>query len=348
MIPRTNQGWVRACALVAALLLFEPGLALGLDFGPGQIVQAGGADIAVLGYSVPSFVDWNNDGRSDLVVGEGSGTYTGKVRVYLNTGTASSPSFQTYSYAKSNSVDLAVTGSGCMGLFPRAVQWDGDGRKDLLVGQADGRVKIYLNTGTDAAPTFDAGTFLQVGQPGAKTTLDVGDRATCSMLDWNNDGRRDLVGGSLDGYIRIFLNEGTDTAPDFRTTSIVQAGATNLSVSTGRSSPVIADFDGDGRKDLLTGNTEGQLFFYGNAGTDAAPAFSGYSAVTANGVNIDFAGSARSRPFVCDWTGDGRLDLLVGADDGKIHLYQGLPEPTTLGLLGMGLLLIPRRRPAGR
>ena len=39
---------------------------------------------------------------------------------------------------------------------------------------------------------------------------------------------------------------------------------------------------------------------------------------------IDLAGSARARPFICDWTGDGLLDLLVGGSDGLVHLYQGI------------------------
>ena len=44
------------------------------------------------------------------------------------------------------------------------------------------------------------------------------------------------------------------------------------------------------------------------------------------GLPIDLPGYARSRPAVCDWTGDGALDLLVGAGDGLVRLYQG-PEP---------------------
>jgi len=42
-----------------------------LRLGPEELVQAGGADISVLGYSVPSLADWDNDGLNDLIVGEG-------------------------------------------------------------------------------------------------------------------------------------------------------------------------------------------------------------------------------------------------------------------------------------
>ena len=93
---------------------------------------------------------------------------------------------------------------------------------------------------------------------------------------------------------------------------------------TGRSSPVVRDLDDDGKKDLLTGNTEGQLLFYRNTGSDDAPVFSSnYVLVRSDDVPIDLPGTPRSRPFVCDWTNDALLDVLIGAGDGLVHLYQG-------------------------
>ncbi len=297
------------------------------NLGTEQFVQSSGVDIDVPGYSVPSFVLWDGDDLKDLIVGEGSGSATARVRIYLNEGTASEPQFSGYSYAQSNGIPLVLAGGGCLGLFPRTVHWDGDGRKDLLVGMADGKVKIFLNVGTDDDPTFDRGTFLQVGEPGSKIDIDVGARATCSTVDWNNDDRKDLLTGALDSKIHIFLNEGTDSAPDFRSETFAQAGGQDLLVPAGRSSPVILDLDGDGQKDLLVGNTNGQLLFYSNTGTDDAPSFSGYVQMEVGGIVIDHAGSARSRPFVADWTDDGLPDVLYGADCGRVHLLQNVAIP---------------------
>ncbi len=304
-----------------------------LDLGPEEIVQANGFDMTVSGYSVPSFADWDNDDLKDLIVGEGGGYEDAKVRVYLNTGTESDPQFSKYMYAQSDGVDLTCPASGCLGCFPRVVYWDADARKDLLIGQADGTVKVFLNVGTDEAPTFDGGTSLLIGQ----TVIDVGNRATPSVVDWNNDGRKDLVAGAYDGRIHLFLNEGTDTEPDFVAGTFAQENGADLYVPGGRSSPVVLDLDGDGRKDLLAGNTYGELLFYSNIGADEAPSFSGYLPIEAGGSPIDLAGSARSRPSVCYWTGDGYfgpmdgyIDVLIGAGDGKIHLYRGLPIPADL------------------
>ncbi|MBN2560596.1 MAG: hypothetical protein JXQ75_06670 [Phycisphaerae bacterium] len=106
---------VELCAgiVVPAFVLFTPAQAEGeLALGPQEFVQAGGVNIDVPGYSVPSFVYWNGDDLKDLVVGQGDGTTLVRVRVYLNEGTTSEPAFSTYFYAQSNGSDLTVTGSG--------------------------------------------------------------------------------------------------------------------------------------------------------------------------------------------------------------------------------------------
>ncbi len=301
-----------------------------LDLGPEQLVQAEGTEIVVPGYSVPSYVDWNNDDLADLIIGQGNYANPGKVRVYLNVGTESNPQFSDYFYVQSNSADLTVPAAGCLGCFPRVVYWDADDRKDLLVGLSDGTVKIFLNIGTDSEPIFGGGYGILTWWD--MYELDVGSRATPTLLDWDNDGRTDLIAGALDGKIHMFLNCGCGGAipPSFFTTwpsgQLLQQDGNDLVVPSKRSSPVVLDLDGDGNKDLLTGNTDGQLLFYRNVGTDADPNFSGYSLVESNGVPIDLPGSPRSRPFVCYWTDDGYPDVLIGASDGKVHLYEGIPE----------------------
>jgi hypothetical protein len=245
------------------------------------------------------------------------------VRIYLNVGTVAEPAFSSYAYAQSGGADLVVTSSGCLGIHPRVVYWDADARKDLLAGEAAGKVRLFLNTGTDEAPAFDAGTYVQVGLPGAKADINVDARATPNPVDWNGDGRRDLVVGAVDGKVRVYVNEGTDSEPDFRTVLFAQENGADLVVPTGRSSPCLRDLDGDGKKDLLAGNTEGQLLFYHNVGTDLAPAFSGYVLVQSAGVPIDLPSSARSRPSVCDWTGGPTPDVLIGSGDGLVRLYEG-------------------------
>jgi WD40 repeat protein len=318
-----------ACSVVAVCLSNSTPVKA-IDFGPEETVQAGGVEIQVPGYSVPSFVDWNNDQMKDLIVGEGGGSGDGKVRVYLNVGSEAEPQFDSFFYAQADGGDLACPAAGCMGCFPRVLDWDEDGRKDLLVGQSDGTIRVFLNVADDKEPAFDGGTLLKVGIEGM-WTLDVGSRATPMPVDWNSDGMLDLVVGALDGAIHIYLNCGCEgmAPPTFYFSPLdgefAPEDGRDLLVPGLRSSPVVMDFDGDGRKDLLTGNTDGLLLFYRNVGVESLPMFAGYSLVTSVGEPIDLTGAPRSRPFVCTWTDDGYWDLLVGSGDGKIRLYQGVP-----------------------
>ena len=52
---------------------------------------------------------------------------------------------------------------------PTVADWNGDGKKDLIVGSFTGdpgNVRLYLNIGTDADPKFGKPTFLEAnGQP---------------------------------------------------------------------------------------------------------------------------------------------------------------------------------------
>ena len=81
-----------------------------LPFGPEQIIQAGGVDLEVIGYSMPEVVDWNGDGLFDLVVGEGGGVDVGKVRIYLNLGAPNEPSFNGFSYVQFSGEELTYEG----------------------------------------------------------------------------------------------------------------------------------------------------------------------------------------------------------------------------------------------
>jgi hypothetical protein len=280
--------------------------------------------IVVPGYSIPSFVCWDGDALPDLVIGEGGYdgqvTHPGKVRIYLNTGWPNWPAFDGWFYAQSDGGDLEVPAEMCQGAYPRVVHWDGDGRKDLLVGLADGRVRLFLNINTDEEPIFDAGRYLLVGPGEPKEELDVGLRAAPTVVDFNQDGRKDLVVGALDGKFHVFINEGLHEDPVFLEESIIPApDGDDLVVPTERSSPVFGDYNRDSMIDLLTGNTEGQLLFY--RGWE----WSFHKYLEADGEEINLEGEPRSRPFVCDWTHDNVFDVLLGAGDGRVHLFPGEP-----------------------
>ena len=311
-----------------------------LNLGEGEMVQVGDpqVDLDVCGGAAPCWADWNDDGKMDFIVGEGMRDCyegLGRVRVYLNQGTVTEPQFIDYFYVQANGSDLEVSATaGCMGAVPRVVYWNNDALKDLLLGLGDGTLMIFLNVATNQAPAFDAGQTVLVGPYGSEQPLDAGVLAGPEMVDWNNDGMKDLVVGAYDGKMHVYLNCGCVPGEmKFYTSApeglfMVQENDGDLIVPLLRSSPVVMDLNEDGKKDILTSDTEGQLLFYENVATDAAPTFSGHVVVDANNVPIDLPLIAKAKPFVCDWTGDGHLDVMIGhAYSGMVYLYQGVPIP---------------------
>ena len=57
--------------------------------------------------------------------------------------------------------------------MPCALDWNDDGKKDLVVGQfSGGKIGLYLNEGTDGAPVLKNAGFLHAG--GAEIRLPAG------------------------------------------------------------------------------------------------------------------------------------------------------------------------------
>lgn len=301
-----------------------------LDLGPEKLVKVGGVARDFGAYSVPCPTDWNNDGATDLLVGLSDG----KVVLSLNAGTDAVPNFQ------SPTTVMTVPGaSGCLGSFPRVCDWNQDGKKDIIAGSGGGSIYSYINAGSDNAPSF--------GSPSLVVT--AGSRACIDIMDWNGDGKKDLLAGELGGYVRVYTNNNTNAVPVFSGYDYAaNAGSGfDLLIPSGRSSPCFADVTGDGLVDLICGNTDGQVLLYENvAANPGTPSFGSYTAIMSGGVAIDISGSARSRPAICDFNGDGGLDLIVGSSDGYVRIYEGapVPEPASMLLAACGTLLLKRRR----
>ncbi len=72
----------------------------------GVKVQADGEAIDVnVGHLVPAVLDWNEDGKKDLIVGQFSG---GKIRLYLNCGTDSEPVFKKFTYLQAGNKEIRL------------------------------------------------------------------------------------------------------------------------------------------------------------------------------------------------------------------------------------------------
>ncbi len=171
-----------------------------------------------------------------------------------------------------------------------------DGVEDLLLALSDGALHFYPGQLDDQRSQRQL--VFAAGQPLSLPQL-IG--ASICLADWNNDYRQDLLVGTADGSVQLFLNQG-----DFS----FNANGHWLAAVNGAAVPAVADLDGDGHKDLVIGSGDGELVLLRNLGTDAQPQLASAQLL------ISFAAAAA--PSFSDWDADGRPELLI-ATDGEVY-----------------------------
>jgi hypothetical protein len=158
-------------------------------------IQAHGTDIVTSSNSWPWIVDWNRDGRKDLLAGQ-EGLYTTcNVFVYLNEGTDSAPVFGDSTPVLHNGSTFSDRRTA-----PLLLDLDGDGNRDLVLGEWYSSVRFYSNVGTDTNPVFN--TYVNLVQPDPDSFLN-GNPPRVNFTDWDGDGDLDMI--SCDYYGSVFL-----------------------------------------------------------------------------------------------------------------------------------------------
>jgi hypothetical protein len=181
----------------------------------------------------PAAGDLDGDGDADLLVG----SFSARVALARNDGSG---------FTVTDSALVTIPrGSNTT---PTLGDLDGDGDLDLLVGEASGSLNFYRNDGSRTAPAFAlvSETF---------EDIKVGRRSAPHLADLDGDGDLDLLVGTDEGGLALFRNQGSRTAWRF------VRDASFLPEVPPMSAPAAGDLDGDGRAELLVGNSGGGAIY---------------------------------------------------------------------------------------
>ncbi|MBW3542884.1 MAG: VCBS repeat-containing protein [Planctomycetes bacterium] len=198
------------------------------------------------------------------------------------------------------------------------MDFDADGDDDVLSGSFPGALYLFRRNDDGA---FAEGETLK--HQGGKE-INTGSASTAFAVDWDSDGDLDLVTGNISGDVHLVSNTDSRTEPAYSEPVQLDTGDI-LKNRGGDSGPVVADWDGDGRHDVLVGMGDGSVVWFRNAGTKEEPQRGpgeeivpkspfGFNLVNARPDKGEWG--ARVKIHVVDFNGDGRVDLLLGDRSG--------------------------------
>ncbi|MBN2357247.1 VCBS repeat-containing protein [candidate division KSB1 bacterium] len=163
-------------------------------------------------------------------------------------------------------------------------------------------------------------------------TLYTGTLPVINTMDWDNNGRLDIVSGNSEGRVLLFLNDGTNESPSFSKAQQVKAGGRPIHIQLGYTGsvqgpaesrwgytcPTVTDWNGDGLFDILMHSAVGRHEVYLNIGKPGNPEFDHGVPIYCEGLELH--GTWRVQPGVKK-LGEKMAHVILDDDD-EFHIYR--------------------------
>lgn len=261
------------------------------------------------GGTSPQFVDWNGDKLLDLIVGHSKGP----IEVAINEGTVTEPRFKAVFQIKTSKGELVKRQAPGSGGNLHVVDWNKDGKFDLLVDQSN----VVLNEGSATQPKFESYTPVIKWSPIFKKSS-----IRTYPVDYDKDGDWDIISHCFSygaaGDVLYHENIGSKNKSVFAAPSKLKIrgyfAALQRHPPTGSSR---GDTNGDGLIDWMSTQKDKSVVLKLGQTREAKRAKE-----PAVSIKVD---AISAIPDVCFWTLsdvnlDGNADILVSDSSGGIHL----------------------------
>jgi len=275
--------------------------------------------VSYSGAPLPALADLDGDGDLDIVSVNG-GVPDPDFHVFENGILRRTPRAREWTGGENPLEGLSVTYDA----RTAAGDLDGDGDPDVVSGQFDGTFRFFENTGDATGPAYTERT----GGANPMDGFDAGGHSAPELGDLDGDGDLDLVAGSATGSFRYYENTGSALAPSF----VERTGAANpFDGFTGytRSTPTLADLDGDGDLDMASGGYGYRLRYFQNIGSATSPSFGEISIFSLSNPFYGVYAGGYGAPVLADLDRDGDLDLVMGQFFGFFLSFENTGDATS-------------------